>query len=292
MNYRPSPPLILLRRFFRSIQGNGLWGALAHAWLRLYQSLRNHGLSGTLERAFLKAPNAPAASEAQLPPPSFDITHGTETAGIVSSAKLEAVSLSALYATGYLGSPPSTLRQALATLPIRHEEFSFVDIGCGKGRALLVAAELPFRHLYGVEIAVELARTAMANVSLRPDWKERISVTNQDAAKFSFPDGPLVLYFYNPFFNRILRRVLKNLERELRRLPRAVFLIFGDIYRDEANDGATHSTFHRYRNVMAAMPCFSEVSDAHYRLSAEEAAQEPSRCNVSRFVVYSANVRC
>jgi SAM-dependent methyltransferase len=285
MKYRPSPPLILLRRLLNSIEQNGFRGATAHAWKRLQGSLKNHGLAGTFERAFMKAPAAPVMPAAQLPPHSFDSLHGTDTGGFVSTAKLEAVSLSALYATGYLGSPPSTLRQALAALPIQPEKFSFVDLGCGKGRALLIAAELPFRHVFGVELVTELAGAARANVLLNPEWKERISIVNEDATRFAFPDGPLVLYFYNPFHERILRRVLANLERELRRSPRKVLLVFADIYAHEP-EGEPH----RYQQAMDAMPSFRRISDCTCRLSAEEAALEPSRCTVSRFTVYSANV--
>jgi SAM-dependent methyltransferase len=285
MKYRPIPPLLLLRRLFLSIEDHGLRGAAVHSWLRLYRSLKNHGLGGTFERAFVKAPAAPALPGAQLPPHTFDILHGTDTGGMVPTAKLHAVSLSALCATGYLGSPPSTLRQALAALPIQHQQFSFIDFGCGKGRVLFVAAEFPFRHVFGVEIAVELASAAMANLSLNQLWKERISIVNQDATKFVFPDGPFVLYFYNPFYGRVLRRVLANLQRELRRSPRDALLVFADIYPNEPNGDP-----HRYQHVMDPMTFFRKISDTTYRLSAEEAAAEPSRCTVSRFTVYSANV--
>jgi SAM-dependent methyltransferase len=286
MKYRPIPPFLLLRRFYRSIEDNGFRGALVHSWHRLYRSLKNHGLGGTFSRAFVKAPVAPEKREPQLPPHSFDTLHGTDTGGMVSAATLHAVSLSAFGASSYLGIPPSTFRPALAALPIQHEEFSFVDFGCGKGRALLIAAEFPFRHVFGVEIAVELARAAQANVSLNPLWKERISVVNQDATKFAFPEGPLVLYFYNPFYERVLRRVLANLERELRRSPRDILLVFADIYLNEPNGDP-----HTYQDVIDALPRFRRISDATYRLSPEESAAEPTRCTVNRFAIYSADVK-
>jgi len=287
MKYRPIPPLLMLRRFFRSIEEqHGLWGAFVFSWSRITQSLKNHGLGGTFERAFVKAPAAPVIPAAPLPQHSFDSLHGTNTEGMFSTAELHAVSLSALCATGYLGSPPSTLRQALAALPIQHEEFCFIDLGCGKGRALLVAAEFPFRHVFGVELVVELASAAQENVLLNPLWKERISIINQDATKLTFPDGPLVLYFYNPFYDRIMRRFLANLERELRGSPREVILVFADIYPNQPNDGP-----HRYQHVIDPLPAFRKISDTTYSLSEDEAAAEPSRCTVSRFVVYSANVK-
>jgi SAM-dependent methyltransferase len=248
--------------------------------------LKLHGFRGTFERAFVKAPVAPQKPADPLPTHTFDSLHGTDTGGMISSANLSAVSLSILRGSGYLGSPSSTLRTALAALPIEHRQFTFVDFGCGKGRALLVAAELPFRHVFGVEIAVELAAAAQANVSLDPSWMERITVLNQDATKFTFPDGPLVLYFYNPFYDSILRRVLANLERSLRRSPRAVFLVFADIYMKEPDPAEPH----RYQEIMEATPAYKKLSDTNYPLSAEETATEPSRCTVSRYMVYSNSV--
>lgn len=138
-----------------------------------------------------------------------------------------------------------------------------------------------------MEIAVELAGAAQANVSLNPAWRERITVVNEDATRFAFPAGPLVLYFYNPFYTRILRRVLANLERELRNSPRAVYLVFADIYGDEPAKGEHH----RFQDVLDATPRCRRISDTTYPLSTEEVAAEPSRGTVSRFTVYSFDVK-
>jgi tRNA1(Val) A37 N6-methylase TrmN6 len=84
----------------------------------------------------------------------------------------------------------------------RIEAYSFVDVGAGKGRALLLAAGLPFRKIVGVELSEELARIAQRNIArwnraARP--KARIHVVQQDAAKFRWPRTPLLVYLYNPF---------------------------------------------------------------------------------------------
>ena len=62
MKFRPSPPLLMLRRLVRSVEQNGVGGAIAHSYQRLVRSVRTHGLSGTWERAFRKAPAAPQNS--------------------------------------------------------------------------------------------------------------------------------------------------------------------------------------------------------------------------------------
>lgn len=241
-------------------------------------------MRGTVRRAFVHAPAAPSTALALEPHP-FDLLHGTETGGRISSGDLGAVSLSALYATGYLGVPPSALRPALAALPIRYEEFSFVDIGCGKGRALLIAAEFPFQRLAGVEIAPELCEIAEANVALKPQWQNRISVVNEDASTFVFPDGPLVLFLYHPFYTPMLRRMLENLERQLRRSSRTVYLLHADFCTDAAN---TDSDYLRYRKTIDSFPIVRRISEAVYPLSPEDAASEPAGCAATLIAVYTA----
>ncbi len=223
-------------------------------------------------------------------PHPFDLLHGTDTGGRYSAADLDSVSLSSLYATGYLGIPPSTLRSALAALPVNHEDFSFVDIGCGKGRALFVAAEFPFRRLFGVEIASKLCEVAWANAARNPAWEKRVSIANQDAKSFVFPDGPLVLFFYYPFYSRVLRRVLANVGRELRQSPRPFYLLHGHLYVNASDSSAEHVDIRTYRKVMQSFPYFREVSDAVYPLSAADAAAEPSGITMNRFLLYSAGV--
>jgi hypothetical protein len=131
-----------------------------------------------------------------MPPQShpFDLLHGVETSGFIPGENIPAISLSALYSTAYTGISPSALTQALSELPIRCGDFTFVDLGCGKGRALMVAAQFPFPHFLGVELASELCNVARANVATDPNWADRISIVNQDATKVIFPHGPLLVY--------------------------------------------------------------------------------------------------
>lgn len=273
MKFRPTPPLLLLRRLARSIEANGVRGAAAHSCKRLVRSLRNHGFRGTFERAFRKAPVAPERAGSRLPHP-FDLLHGTDTGGYISGADLSAVSFSAFFATGYLGISPSTLRPALASLLIRHEEFTFVDLGCGKGRALFVASEFPFTHVVGVEIAGELCETAQSNAQKRPDWAKRISVHNQDARTFVYPAGPLCLFLYNPFSASIMKRVIENLERQLRESPRPLLVLYAE------------PTF---GDLMASSPLLRQTADVSYSMSPDDAALNPFGRSEERFRIYTTD---
>jgi SAM-dependent methyltransferase len=189
---------------------------------------------------------------------------------------LPPTSLSALLITGYIGIGPSALVQAIAALPLRPGDFSFVDLGCGKGRAVLIAAQFPFRRILGVELDPELCRIARANLALKPDWAARISVLQQDAASVIYPDGPLLVFLFHPFFPRILRRVLANLERQLRRSPREAWLLY-------ANNP-------RYTRVLRRFPFLREVSETRYTLTPEDAAVNYFELPYERFTLYSVDL--
>lgn len=275
MPFKPTPPLLLVRRFARSVEKNGLRGALVRSWQRLARSLGSHGIGGTLERALVKAPVSPV-KRGPLPPHPFDVAHGIDTGGYISGADLQRVSLSALYVTAYIGIPPSALRQAIEKLPIEPERFAFVDLGCGKGRALLVAAEFPFRRLLGVELAPELCQTAWANIAKKPEWAARIAVVNEDATAVEFPEGPLLIFLFHPFLAPVLRRVLANLERQLRHAPREVCVLYA---RNP-----------HYTEVLRRFPFLREVGETGYALSAEDAAVDYFRQGEERFTLYAVEL--
>jgi SAM-dependent methyltransferase len=263
---------MLFRRLARSIETNGLRGAIAHARQRLAGSLRNHGLGGSLARAFRKAPPAPVTQE--LPHP-FDLLHGTDTGGYIGWEDLASSAFSNSYSTVYFAISPSALTQALSHLPFPLDKFTFVDLGCGKGRAVMVAANFPFHHVLGVELTPDFCRIAEANIATNPAWAKRISIVNQDAADFSYPDTPLVIFLYQPFLAPVLRRVLANLQRQLRRTPRETYLLYADNPR--------------YTEVLDQFPFLRELSDTAYPLSQEDAAAQLTDITQERFTLYSAD---
>jgi len=158
----------------------------------------------------------------------FDRKRGVRTAGYVP---LEGLTLAGTGRSGfdYLPIRPLVARQALARLPIQnHAEYTFVDLGSGKGRMLLAAAEYPFRKIQGIEFALQLHREAEQNISRYRYAGQRckdVESIHLDATECVFPQGNLVVYLYNPFGPEVLSQVLTNLERALTELPRSVIVI-------------------------------------------------------------------
>ena len=109
------------------------------------------------------------------------------------------------------------------------QEFTFIDLGSGKGRVLLMASEYPFRRIIGVELLPSLNRIALENIALYKSETQKCSALNSvcgDATSFPLPEEPIVLYLFNPFPEPALKRALANLETHLHASPRVVYLLY------------------------------------------------------------------
>jgi SAM-dependent methyltransferase len=107
----------------------------------------------------------------------------------------------------------------------------FIDMGCGKGRPLIAAAEYPFRRIVGVEFSPELCaicRENIASARKRKMYDAQIEIIETDAAEFSIPSDASVLFLLNPFHSSIFMRVLENLHISLAQAPRTVWIIIGN----------------------------------------------------------------
>ena len=159
----------------------------------------------------------------------FDTTRGVRTAGLLVPKQPV---LSPRYRQTdfwYNATRPHTARSILANLPIHnHHEYTFVDLGSGKGRMLLLAAEYSFSRIEGVEFAKEFHDVATDNIRRylrKPRPCENIHSLNLDAAEYLFPEGKIVLYFFSSFGPDLVALVLKNLTDSLRKNPREVILV-------------------------------------------------------------------
>ncbi len=135
---------------------------------------------------------------------------------------------------GLLHSPyqpiePQLFREIMATLEIDFSQFIFLDIGSGKGRALLLAAEYPFRRVMGIELLPELNSLAKENIrkfSTETPSCHEIQAVCGDATELIFPEGALVIFLFNPLPEAGLKKLVRNLEASLRENPRLVYVIY------------------------------------------------------------------
>jgi SAM-dependent methyltransferase len=112
----------------------------------------------------------------------------------------------------------------------------FLDLGCGKGRALLMASLYPFRRVSGVELAPELARVARRNIeTFRPRKRcASIEVEVADAVAYPIPDDVSVVYLFNPFRGQTFATVVANLIASIDRNPRTVRVVYRNAMYEDA----------------------------------------------------------
>jgi SAM-dependent methyltransferase len=139
----------------------------------------------------------------------FDLQHGTDTGGEESLWRLTIDSPSARFGRKYQPSSEAELSEAVRFLDVDPRTLTFIDLGCGKGRTLLVAAKLGFKQVIGVEFTQELAEVARKN--LQKMGVANGGIVQGDVGEYRFPDGDLVVYLYNPFSEEVMRKVVPNL---------------------------------------------------------------------------------
>jgi SAM-dependent methyltransferase len=177
-------------------------------------------LSPTLRRAEAQRR---AADEA------FDQAYGVETGGVFRAKADEVVGGNWALGGNYQAVAPSIFSEALEAVRIPHDEFTFIDFGSGKGRALILASHFPFKKVVGVEYCPALNAVARENASRIPPDKQRcgaIEVVDADAAEYRLPEEPLVLFLYHPFAEPVMRRVVGNVADSLRARPRRIIVIY------------------------------------------------------------------
>jgi SAM-dependent methyltransferase len=146
----------------------------------------------------------------------FDAEHGVVTEALIFLGDLdpEAIGPNIEHATHYEPTPVSDFEALIAHVPFALDGASFVDIGSGMGRVVLLAARLPFRQVVGLEISRalhEIARDNLARVDTTEFVCRDVRLVCGDAATYRFPRGPLVAYLYNPFDAIVLTTVVDRL---------------------------------------------------------------------------------
>jgi SAM-dependent methyltransferase len=134
-----------------------------------------------------------------------------------------------LFHSPYQPTDPALFREMMASLPIEFDQFTFVDLGSGKGRTLLMASDYPFKRIVGVELIAELHRVAVENIRAYQSTTQQctqIEAVCTDACGFEFPTESLALYLFNPLPESALSAVLERLEKSLAQAPRPVWIVY------------------------------------------------------------------
>ena len=185
----------------------------------------------------------------------FDLRHGVRTCGDVALTGLHVTGQALDHAVHYAPSHPKFLFEMLSALAIDYAQYEFVDLGSGKGRALLVASRFPFRRITGIEFAQELHDIAVENIRRYRAGTQKcreITALHCDAMEYRFADVPIVVFMFNPFRPAVLTPVLRELEASIRRQPRDVILVYQAPFHGHLVESETSLRLvseQRYHNV-------------------------------------------
>ena len=158
----------------------------------------------------------------------FDETYGVRTSGLIAGRHLGAGHAHDKQITAYFGVAPSVFKRLIAIW--RREgaradfknplsEYTFIDVGAGMGRGMLLAAEMGFSNVWGVELNPVLAGIARKNLRR---WKvdgrlqdgQRMKLIEGDATEMKLPAGPVLLFLFNPFEARLMKMFLESVEAQ------------------------------------------------------------------------------
>lgn len=201
----------------------------------------------------------------------FDRLHGTDTSGLLPGTEIaEGTQLSPEDLTAYYGVAPSILdgvvdlwlREAAPPQPI--DQTVFLDVGAGKGRALLLASQHPFLRVEGVELNPELAAIATANIALwetdpAAETLAPIRLRVGDATRLSLPPEPTLAYLFHPFEAKLLRRFLNIVTASVRARPRPFDLVYVNAEHDSLLDA--HREFRKLWFGRVAMSPDDHLAD-------------------------------
>lgn len=189
-------------------------------WWRSLKELTDGCWNGLLELL-------PSHRKARFGDLDYDWEHSVDTTR--SNVGFRTQFLTGITARPYFATEPWLFAEIMQGLPIDFSQFTFIDLGCGKGRVLLMASDYPFQRIVGVEFMPELHLTAKKNIAGYSSHRQQcrsIEAVCMDARDFQFPPELLVVYLFNPFSESTFAHVLANLRRSVEKEPRQVYIAY------------------------------------------------------------------
>lgn len=179
--------------------------------------LRRHGLASLAH-----------AGWARLDDRWYDLRRGTDTAGTLGLEGLAIPHRHKAHGIYYGPTQRGPFRHLLRTLALPTDA-TFVDVGCGKGKALLMALEHGFPRVRGLDFSAELCAVARRNLAIvqrRRGLAGPAEVLHCDATEYDLQPDERVFYLFNPFDALVMAGFVDNLVRSLARHPRPIWLIY------------------------------------------------------------------
>lgn len=153
--------------------------------------------------------------------------YGINTTGIDDLKNLPKKGIDISLATFYMPVVYPLLEEALAYIPKKNRQH-LLDIGCGKGRAICVAANMHYQQVTGIDFSEKLCAEAEINLQHTQQQFPQLeyTITTIDAADFAIPNTVDCIFLFNPFHATILQPVVANIMQSLQEKKRKLYIIY------------------------------------------------------------------
>jgi len=216
----------------------------------------------------------------------FDRSYGTDTAAEVPLVETGVTAEDALRGKGiYRPIWESDFHNALAALEVGVEGFTFVDIGSGKGKILMMAADYPFAKILGVEYSPGLHAIAQRNLQIYRSPAQRCSdlvSIHADALDYRLPDGPLVCLVFNALDSTTMRRFVRHVQDDLAERAAPAYLLYVNV-RHIAEIGDGLDGIRRLRRIVdkRKLVVFANAAGERQRTVGRQGISQP-RANAAK----------
>lgn len=195
----------------------GGFGTVVRFWHWFSWGLREHGVRTMAEDVL-----------STLNHYTFDLRYGTDTRASVELKNLTIESENKARGVGYQPSTPALFHRIMRLVALPPGSV-FVDVGCGMGRALLMAASYDFKRIVGIEFSPALCAIARRNVEIfrrRTGVATPIEIIEADVAEYDIRNDQNVFYMFNPFDDVVMESLLDRIEQSRARTPRVIWLVY------------------------------------------------------------------
>ncbi len=164
--------------------------------------------------------------------------YGINTTGADDLENLEEIGIDTTHANIYMPVSYDLLEEIFAQLPLLPNTTTqhFLDIGCGKGRALCTAAHYGFTQVTGIDFSKALIDCAGKNLALTKKQIPALDyeLYNNDAFYFEILEDVDCIFLFNPFDEVIMSGVVFNILESLKNHNRAITVIYVNPMHKEA----------------------------------------------------------
>ena len=155
--------------------------------------------------------------------------YGINTTGSDELNNLEERGIDIEHATIYMPASYDLMEEMFSKANVS-SSIHFIDIGCGKGRALCVAAHFGVKKISGIDFSKEFCAAAKQNLLITQQQYPSLAfkIYHNDAFYFDIPDDADFIFMFNPFDDVIMSGVIENIELSLERVPRKITIIYSN----------------------------------------------------------------